>query len=105
VGTLEHRNAGKISECRSHQVEPVACTRDARVRIEAGENRVAVTALRQRWGEGGVVPCVLEPLERNGLRLRARCAEGGQASEQPSHAAVPAAADATMRGAVSRMPS
>ena len=63
VAALEDRHAREVREARRHEVVVVADAADARIRMEAGQHRVAVRAGRQRRLERGIAADVLEPLE------------------------------------------
>lgn len=76
VAALEHRDAREVGEGRVDEVEQVAGARDARVRVEAGKNGVAIASRRQRVGKDGIAARVLEPVECD-WRLR----EGGERAE------------------------
>ncbi len=75
IGTLQHRDRREIRERRIDQVIALSHARDAGVRVEPGQHRIAVVPGRQRRGEYRIVAAVFEPVERNigrGLRLRVR---------------------------------
>jgi hypothetical protein len=70
VATFEHRYAGEVRERRMYEIETIAGARDARVRVEAAQDGIAIVSRRQRLLEDGIAPGVLEPVVHDGLGLR-----------------------------------
>jgi len=65
VSTVKDGNTGEIFECRSNQVVVIADSADTRVRMKAGQNRIAVMTCFQRSRRVNILPAVFELFKSN----------------------------------------
>ena len=70
VRTFQDRDAWEVGERRVHQIELIACARDARVGIKTGQDRIAILTGSEWRIENLVTTGVLEPVERHRLGMR-----------------------------------
>ncbi len=75
IDALEHRDAREVGEAGIDQVEAPVRADDARVGMEASQNRVAVVTGWKGCLKGRVVTRIFEPVEVNRRRGRRRSAQ------------------------------
>src|SRR5581483_5028250 len=82
IAARENRQAGEVREGGVDEEEIVADAAEARVRVEAGEDRIAEMIRRERRGESGVAAGVFEPVETDWFRRGGGARDRGGGEEE-----------------------